>query len=812
MVRNSCQNAIEFLPSIRVTISLPSPGTGEKLSAFMKLRRLDFRVIGTIVAICASSLAKPAIAEESAVNSQNKVLKGHSYHGEAFNEGPRQSAYLMKGMGRVRFSITTSVQEAQLFFTQGVAQLHGFWFFEAERSFRQAAMLDPDCAMAYWGMTVANRNNAERAQGFIEETKKRKDKASKREQLWIDSEINYWADTKKAKKDRRRKMVRDLEAIIYEYPNDIEAKAFLAVWIWQSAREGLPINSHGAVTSLIEDVLDVEPMHPCHHFRIHLWDNEKPARALASAARCGQGSSGIAHMWHMPGHIYSKLKRYHDSAWQQEASARVDHAHMMRDRVLPDQIHNFAHNNEWLTRNLNHLGRANDAVALARNMIEMPRHPEYNSLAKPDAPTEYGKRGSARYGRTRLLETLLRYEMWDEIISASQTVYLEKTTIPEEQAKRLAAVGMAHYALGQGEKGTEILTRLDELKQHLEDMRLEAGAKAGADALNGEKNDKETEKAKVDAMKPFDGRIKTIDQYRAELLACQAAADEDGDELKKQIAKAGKMSRERKSQLHLQVGNNKEAVKLASQSARAEGQVQPLANYADILWRSGGKKEAIEQFEKLRGISAHLDIERTVFQRLAPIAEKLGLPEDWRVEFKPANDVGERPSLDTLGPFRWSPMHAPQWELTDGQGKKHTLTDYAGRPVIVIFYLGKGCAHCIEQLGTFAPETDRFRQAGIDLVAISTDDVNGLRETVQQNKNGSPFPFPLVSNDSLNVFKQYRAYDDFEQQPLHGTFLIDRQGLVRWQDISYEPFTRVEFLLKESKRLLAQDPPQVTQR
>ena len=323
-------------------------------------------------------------------------------------------------------------------------------------------------------------------------------------------------------------MVRDLEAIIYEYPNAIEAKAFLAVWIWQSAREGLPINSHGAVTSLIEDVLDVEPMHPCHHFRIHLWDNEKPARALASAARCGQGSSGIAHMWHMPGHIYSKLKRYHDSAWQQEASARVDHAHMMRDRVLPDQIHNFAHNNEWLTRNLNHLGRANDAVALARNMIELPRHPKYNSLAKPDAPTEYGKRGSARYGRTRLLETLLRYEMWDEIISASQTVYLEKTTILEEQAKRLAAVGIARYALGQEEKGTEILAKLDELKQRLEDMKLEAGAKASADALNGEKNDKEAKKARTDAMKPFDGRIKTIDQFRAELLAYQAAADEDG--------------------------------------------------------------------------------------------------------------------------------------------------------------------------------------------------------------------------------------------------------------------------------------------
>ena len=778
----------------------------------MDSRQLNFRVSGNIAVIFAIALAKPAIAEDQTVDGEKKVLEGHSFHGEAFNEGPRQSAYLMKGMGRVRFPVTTSVQEAQLFFAQGVAQLHGFWYFEAERSFRQAAMLDPDCAMAYWGMAVANRGNTERAKGFIAEAKKRRAKAGKREQLWIDSEVNYWADTKKAKKDRRRKMIRDLESIIFEYPDDIEAKAFLAVWLWQSARDGLPIHSHGAVTALIEDVLDVEPMHPCHHFRIHLWDNEKAERALASAARCGQGSPGIAHMWHMPGHIYSKLKRYHDSAWQQEASARVDHAHMMRDRVLPDQIHNFAHNNEWLTRNLNHLGRANDAVSLARNMIELPRHPKNNTLAKPGKPSEYGKRGSARYGRMRLLETLLRYEMWEEIIRASQTVYLEPTTIPEEQAKRLAAVGTAHFALGQAEKGAETLAKLDELKERLEDMKLEAEAKAGEDALAAEKNDKETKKAKADAVKPFDGRIKTLNQYLAELLACQAVVDEDADEFKKQIGKAGKMSREHKSQLYLKVGNKEEAEKLASQSARTEGQVQPLANYVDILWRSGKEKEAVEQFKKLREISAHIDIERAVFQRLAPVAKKLELPEDWRIEFQPAGDVGDRPSLDTLGPFRWSPTPATQWELTDGQGKKHTLADYTGRPVIVIFYLGKGCAHCIEQLGVFAPKTEEFKQAGIDLIAISTDDVGGLRETVQQNKTGSPFPFPLISDASLNVFKQYRAYDDFEQQPLHGTFLIDRQGLVRWQDISYEPFTQADFLLRESKRLLAQDPPQVTQR
>ena len=59
---------------------------------------------------------------------------------------------------------------------------------------------------------------------------------------------------------------------------------------------------------------------------------QRPDNAVKSAALCGPASPGIAHMWHMPGHIYSKLKRYNDAAWQQEASARVDHAHMIRTR------------------------------------------------------------------------------------------------------------------------------------------------------------------------------------------------------------------------------------------------------------------------------------------------------------------------------------------------------------------------------------------------------------------------------------------------------------------------------------------------
>jgi alkyl hydroperoxide reductase subunit AhpC len=57
----------------------------------------------------------------------------------------------------------------------------------------------------------------------------------------------------------------------------------------------------------------------------------------------------------------------------------------------------------------------------------------------------------------------------------------------------------------------------------------------------------------------------------------------------------------------------------------------------------------------------------------------------------------------------------------------------------------------------------------------------------------------------MTVFRQYRCYDDFEKAALHGTFVIDAKGRVRWQDISYEPFMDVDFLLKEAVRLITFD-------
>ncbi|RLT02872.1 MAG: alkyl hydroperoxide reductase [Planctomycetota bacterium] len=718
---------------------------------------------------------------------------GHSIHGEVFNEGPRQAAYLMGDTGTVSFPITSANPEAQAFFNQGIGQLHGFWYFEAERSFRQVAMLDPNCAMAYWGMAFANIENRTRGAKFIVKATEKKASASRREQLFIDGLAEYLKDDKRKDEERRKAYIRDLEKVLLEFPDDIEAKAFLAVFLYQS-KSGVPLPSQFAVDALLSEVFQKQPMHPAHHYRIHLWDHQKAEKALESAARCGQAAPRIAHMWHMPGHTYSDLKRWADSAWQQEASGRADHAHMMRDRVLPDQIHNYAHNQEWLVRNFMNLGRQKSALDLSKNLLELPRHPKNNSLTK----------GSGKNGHDRLLQVLEGFELWDDVVALSKTMYLEAPDATAEQSKRLLLVGVAHYHRGEFPQVEECVKQLDAIAAKLEEKAQAEAAEEEKKAREANKNDADIAKAKDEKLKNAREPIAPVEKATAELRGVQLLARGETDKAREQFDKAGDIPKLRQAKYQFLCGQHDksvESLKAAVQSA--DTQVMPLAVQVDLLRRMNKLDDAKAAFAKLRDIAAHADLDSPLLARLAPFAKEQGWPDNWRNPVPPRTDVGERPTLDAIGPFRWSPSPAIDWSLPTPGEKTLSLSEYRGKSVVVIFYLGAGCLHCVEQLQKFAPRVNDFQQAGISIVGLSTEDLPSLTTAVTNFSKDTPFPIPLAADPELKTFKAYRAFDDFEKKPLHGTFLIDGAGFVRWQDISFEPFQDVDFVLHESKRLLS---------
>lgn len=740
------------------------------------------------------------------------VAAGHSAHGEVFNEGPRQAAYLMDGLGNVDFPTSTHNDLAQQFILQGIAQLHGFWYYEAERSFRQAAVHDPDCAMCYWGMAMANIENRSRARDFIAQAVLRQDSASRREQLYITAFEKFCrdkdSDNKEIdKKQRAQTYTRDLETIVEEFPADIEARAFLALQLWHNERADLPIVSHMAVDAVLQDVFDANPLHPAHHYRIHLWDKHNPKLALASAALCGPSLPAIAHMWHMPGHIYSGLHRYQDAVWQQEASARVDHAHMMRDRVLPDQIHNFAHNNEWLIRNLIKIGRVDDALALAKNMLSLPRHPKLNTLTKS---------GSTKYGRERLLLTLSTYRLWPELIELSQSQVLEATDDKKLQLEHSRYLGIAYALTGRCAQAAAELdklqaesTRLAAAQAQLETSRekppapvkktTDAQAQADVCKLNKQQQEEYTQQSEE-----LKQQREAIDKAVASVRASQSAAQQDwptalalwkDSDLSDDLLQAEWLAAN---------GQFDEALKLVDQKiARDPNEVPSAAVKTWLLYKHSGCQAARESFELTRQLACVADLDTPLLARLQPLAAELDIPSSprWTEQYVAASDIGHRPSLDRLGPFRWQPYLAPEFLVQSPQQIEVRLKHFSGQPTIVIFYLGSGCLHCVEQLHAFSPRAAQFQQAGIQLMAISSEDAESLVEGLDAY-GSEPLLIPIHSDPKLAAFKAYRCFDDFEQQPLHGTFLLDSRGRVLWQDIGYEPFMDVDFLFQESQRLL----------
>ena len=232
-------------------------------------------------------------------------------------------------------------------------------------------------------------------------------------------------------------------------------------------------------------------------------------------------------------------------------------------------------------------------------------------------------------------------------------------------------------------------------------------------------------------------------------------------------------------------------------------QFVPLATLVEALHANNKDAEAKETYRKLEPMLRHADKDTPIARRLLAIAEGWKSQGQWSPTPEASTDetiAASRVDLEPLGPLAWSPWKAEPFALADTNGKTFSLADHKGRNVIVLFYLGGKCAHCMQQLQDFGKQFKAFADAGTDIVAIGTDTLEDAR-ALKANADGIKFPMPFLPDPSLEVFKKYQAFDDFENAPLHGAFLIDKQGQVRFQRISADPFLDVEFLKGEAARL-----------
>ena len=149
---------------------------------------------------------------------------------------------------------------------------------------------------------------------------------------------------------------------------------------------------------------------------------------------------------------------------------------------------------------------------------------------------------------------------------------------------------------------------------------------------------------------------------------------------------------------------------------------------------------------------------------------------------------------------------APDFALATAAGGAFRLSDaLRDGPVVAVFYYGYYCDHCVSQLFALERERRYFDQLGAKIVAISADAPETTREQFARYRGkGGAFGFAVASDPDKRIAERYGCFRKYEPGPpaktetqLHGTFVIDRQGIVRWAKTGPGPYANVRSLLGE---------------
>ncbi|HSC28024.1 MAG TPA: hypothetical protein VLD67_12160 [Vicinamibacterales bacterium] len=235
----------------------------------------------------------------------------------------------LQNLGVHRFPVTTKSERAQLFINQGVNLAYGFNHAEAARAFAEAARLDPECAMAYWGHALVLGPNINapmepddepKAFELAQKAVSLKPHASPREQAYIDALAHRYTGKAEDRQRADRAFAEAMRRLTQAYPDDLDARTVFAESLmdlrpWNYwTRDGQPYKETVEIQSALEQVLAKNPNHPgALHYWIHLWEpTDTPERAEAEADRLLPLMPGAGHVVHMPAHIYARVGRHAD--------------------------------------------------------------------------------------------------------------------------------------------------------------------------------------------------------------------------------------------------------------------------------------------------------------------------------------------------------------------------------------------------------------------------------------------------------------------------------------------------------------------
>src|SRR5260370_887773 len=214
-------------------------------------------------------------------------------------------------------------------------------------------------------------------------------------------------------KDPNEAYIDGLRAVVAKYPNEVEAKAFLALHLMRGY--DLPAHSPRAGTmeavALLQALLKEAPDHPgVHHYVIHAWEGSSFAKdAWPSCERYAQLVTNIPHALHMPGHIYSQTGKFAE-AEKSFGDARENELGYIKSDTLYGSGHH-GHNTHYLSTAYAFDGQYEKAKEAARGLLEFKENPR--ELSQVD-----GNFSAYRQGWFALMRAMLLAPLCDDLLDA----------------------------------------------------------------------------------------------------------------------------------------------------------------------------------------------------------------------------------------------------------------------------------------------------------------------------------------------------------------------------------------------------------
>src|SRR5688500_184297 len=429
------------------------------------------RLILATFVVCLTCVAMP---HDAVAQDQKKPATSHVHYKEPTQQTASPTGAIaprLQKLGNHTFPVSTRNRQAQLFMNQGLNLSYAFNHAEAGRAYREAARLDPNLAMAYWGEALALGPNINapmdpasepKALEAIQKAIALKAKATPRERALIDALKFRYTGRAEDRVANDRAYADAMRKVHLQFPDDqdiamlyVESVMDLRPWGYWT-RDGVPYERTAEIVALTEKTIASNPNHPgALHLYIHLMEAYEPYKAEPAADRLLTLMPAAGHMVHMPAHIYQRVGRYADAARSNELAIAADEDYISQCRAqgLYPMAY-YPHNLHFLWFAATAQGNsklANDAARRAASQV--------NDETLKAVPLLAGFRVVPYFALTR-------FGKWDEMLRE-----------PEPPAFSPYSRGIWHYARGVAfaEKGQleAAEQELAKIKEVLKDPILE---------------------------------------------------------------------------------------------------------------------------------------------------------------------------------------------------------------------------------------------------------------------------------------------------------------------------------------------------